>query len=161
MVAFGIALMFGDERLRLDALGTHLVENNIGIARQTSFDPRWERILTTYCHAEMRKLLAVKYGIIIHVQNRLNDGGCKIENDPHKNDKSEDTIEKPKNWNINELIQLFHCMCHSDCRGALMKDIKKLRDELFSLSKVTDLREYDTNETANCGILARLISFKK
>lgn len=42
-----------------------------------------------------------------------------------------------------------------------MKDIKKLRDELFSLSKVTDLREYDTNETANCGILARLISFKK
>lgn len=56
MVAFGIALMFGDERLRLDALGTHLVENNIGIARQTSFDPIWERILTTYCHAEMRKL---------------------------------------------------------------------------------------------------------
>ena len=58
LVAFGVVLIFGDERLRTDALGTHLVENSIGIARQTSFDPRWERILATYCHAEERKELA-------------------------------------------------------------------------------------------------------
>lgn len=82
----GIALHFGDERLRLDALGTHLVEKVIGIARQTSFDHRWERILVTYCHAELRKELAQKLGIKIHIQDRINQGGCKITNDPLKNE---------------------------------------------------------------------------
>lgn len=67
LVAFGIALRFGNERLKLDALGTHLVENAIGIPRQTSFDPRWERILATFCHVKIRKCLAKSLGIQIRV----------------------------------------------------------------------------------------------
>ena len=53
LVATGISLTFGEDFLRLDAIGTHLVENTIGIARMTSNDPRWSRILTTYGHAEI------------------------------------------------------------------------------------------------------------
>ena len=138
LVIFGIALIFGDERLRIDALGTHLVENTIGIARQTSFDPRWQRILATYCIAEERKELAKKLGITIHVQNRLNDGGVKIENDPKK-EPEHNEIEKPDDWECNSIIQLFRCMCNPDCNKALNDEIDKFAQQLFDISKFVDL----------------------
>lgn len=73
---FLILLIFSSDFIRTDAVGTHLVENSIGIARQTSNDPRWERILTLFYHSEIRKSIANKYSLKLHVQNRLNDSGC-------------------------------------------------------------------------------------
>ena len=40
LCGFGVALVFGSDSFRIDRIGTHLVENAIGIARSTSADPR-------------------------------------------------------------------------------------------------------------------------
>ena len=55
---FLIFLIFSSDFIWTDAVGTHLVENSIGIARQTSNDPRWERIFTLFYHSEIRKSIA-------------------------------------------------------------------------------------------------------
>ena len=81
LCAFGVTLVFGSDALRMDSLGTHLVENAIGIARSTSSDHRCERILATYAHNELRKEFAAHLDLSLRVQGRLNYGGCKIDLD--------------------------------------------------------------------------------
>ena len=101
IVAIGVALMFGPDNLRMDSLGTHLVENTIGIARSASFDPRWPVILSSFAHAELRKQLADKLGLTLHVSKRINQGGCKLENDdPSK-------IKTPEWWNSYDITHFF------------------------------------------------------
>ena len=90
LIAFGLALVFGDDAIRMDSLGRHLVENAIGIARQDSNDPRWTRIHTSFAHAEMRKRFSRKHGLKIHYQGRVYDGGCKISNNYEQK-----TIKRP------------------------------------------------------------------
>ena len=160
LVSFGIALRFSDNRLRLDALGTHLVENLIGIARQTSFDPRWEKILSTFCHADIRKELAHKLEIKLHVQNRVNDGGTKVETITSEQDKNQ-FFEKPSEWNICEIIQMFQVCCINGTRDMFSESkLQQFANQIDELSKHMDMKEYDVNDAANCSILARLISFK-
>lgn len=55
LIATAIALLFSSEFVRTDGVGTHLVENAIGIARQSSNDPRWHRIITAFSHANLKK----------------------------------------------------------------------------------------------------------
>ena len=45
----------------------HLVKNAIGVAKATSADPRYERIVTTHAHGQLRKNLASELGITIYV----------------------------------------------------------------------------------------------
>lgn len=61
LIASAIALLFTSNFVRMDGIGTHLVENNIGMARQTSSDLRWTCI-TIFAHSELRKKLALKLG---------------------------------------------------------------------------------------------------
>ena len=157
LAATGVALKFGSSRIRMDAIGTHLVENLIGIARQASSDPRWERIMSTYSHAEIRKRIARKYGLILHVSGRIGDGGCKFDGDDESED---DEITTPANWNVAWIMQLFRGICNPGFAAGLMEDLASFTKQLEGVMSATDRHQYDVNETANSGIIARLISFK-
>ena len=156
LVAFGVAFIFGDDEMRMDALGTHLVENSIGLARQDSSDPRWERILTSFSHAEMRKRFAFQHGIKLYVQGRLNDGGCKLPNA-----KSETLVRKNPEWRVENFIQCLFGCCRDDvrecCKDLLIEMIQEIKDIVGEL----DLHEYSCNDAANSSIMARIISFSK
>ena len=79
LVATALSLIFSSDFVRTDGCGTHLVENQIGIARDNSNDPRWKRILAAFSHAILRKKLANKHGLTLYVPGRINDGGVKID----------------------------------------------------------------------------------
>ena len=156
LVAFGVAFIFGDDEMRMNALGTHLVENSIGLARQDSSDPRWERILTSFSHAEMRKRFAFQHGIKLYVQGRLNDGGCKLPNA-----KSETLVRKNPEWRVENFIQCLFGCCRDDvrecCKDLLIEMIQEIKDIVGEL----DLHEYSCNDAVNSSIMARIISFSK
>ena len=153
IVAFGVSLIFGEDQIRLDALGTHLVENSIGIARQDSNDPRWSRILTSFAHAEMRKRYSKKYKMRIHVQGRINDGGCKISNS--QNDEKK---EKPSDWRIEDFVQYLFGSCQDDLGEFCKEPLSKLIEQISQIGQL-DIHDYSINEAANSLIMARIISF--
>ena len=78
-LAVGIAILFGPNTLRLDALGTHLVEDAIGISRTVANSTKYDSICSAFATAELRKTIAEKYGITLHIPKRVNDGGTKID----------------------------------------------------------------------------------
>lgn len=108
LVANGLTFIFASDFIRQDAVGTHLVENAIGIARQTSSDPRLKRILTSFSHSEIRKNIAKKHSLTLHVQNRLNDGGSKIDEKADAMNANKELITKPPNWSVPEISQLLN-----------------------------------------------------
>ena len=156
LVALGIALSKGDDDLRLDSLGTHLVENAIGIARQDSNDPRWVRILSSFTHAEMRKRIARKHKIVIHVQGRINAGGVK--------QIAYDTREwkRPDEWQAENIITALFGCCHDGFRNKEYESfLNKFCQELDKTFDGIDVHEYQVNETANCSVMARIIKFNR
>ena len=159
LIASAIVLVFTSNFVRMDSVGTHLVENSIGIARQTSNDPRWERIITTFSHAALRKKIARKYGIQIHIQGRVNDGGCKVDQIADSQKPPGTLLSKPKNWSVVGIIQLFKGLCNPDTSKAFHEDCKNFIEELERISSLFKLKERNINASANCGILARFISF--
>lgn len=159
LVMFGVALTFGCENMRMDALGTHLVENSIGIARASSNDPRYERIIQTYTHSEVKKEIAAKLGISLYVHGRVNHGGCKVDPDHQCVGKS--LKSKPDGWRVDSLLQLFRGMCQPETAEFVSDQRDRFLSELKELVPILDKHEYNTNRAANCGIMARIISFSK
>lgn len=159
LTMFGVVLMFGSENIRMDALGTHLVENSIGIARGTSNDPRYERIIQAYAHAELRKEIAAELGLRIYVSGRVNDGGCKV--DPDYQTRRQNLVSKPKHWRVDALLNLWKCACNDATRPVFEGEISAFTDELEMLAAACDRHAYNVNESANSGIMARLVSFSK
>ena len=159
LAAFGVALRFGDDNMRMDALGTHLVENAIGIARATSFDPRYERIVTTYTHAEMRKVIAGKLGLTIHIPGRINHGGCKIDPDHQVHGRT--LLTTPKMWKLPQIVHLFTVLCHPEIAPAFSGELGAFLEGLDSIAPAVDRYQYHANEAANNGIMARLINFNQ
>ena len=160
LIATAIALLFSTDYVRIDGVGTHLVENNIGLARQTSSDPRWERIITTFAHTEIRKNIARNYGFKLHNQGRINDGGCKVDERMESQSPPGELISKPDSWTIVRIIQLFSGLCNSDVSNAFTQECNDFVDELEQMGSLIKLKKTNINETANSGIIARLISFK-
>ena len=159
LVMFGVALMFGCDNMRMDALGTHLVENSIGIARASSNDPRYERIIQTYTHAEVRKEIAAKLGICLYVPGRVNQGGCKV--DPDYRCAGRSLKSKPSRWRVDGILQLLRGLCQPETAEFMSKKLKKFLSELAQLIPILDRHEYNINSAANCGIMARIISLVK
>ena len=166
LCAFGVTLVFGSDSVRMDGLGTHLVENTIGLARSTCSDPRYVRILTTYAHNEMRKELAARLGLVLHVQGRVNDGGCKVDLDADMkklmkgNTKSLQT--KPQRWTIPYVINLVRSLCSPDVAPAMERDALEFANELESMSFISESQTSNSTPSAaaNSGIMARLLNFK-
>ena len=159
---FGVALTFGAENIRMDALGTHLVENSIGLARAASSDPRYERIIQTYARTEVKKEIAADLGVTLHVQGRVNHGGCKVDPDYQRGPKeASEVVSKPKEWRVDDLLNLLHGLCLPATRTGLVADMNQFLGELESVADALDKHEYQVNDAANSGIMARLIAFKK
>lgn len=160
LLAFGVCLRFGTGYLRLDSLGTHLVENSIGIARSASHgDPRYERVKCAYTHAELRKELAVQTGVKLYVPGRINDGGCKL--DPRlelAEDKQEVLIKKPPTWRVDSIMNLVQAACTSATAPAMKDDVDAFTRELGTIASSLDVRHYKIGDTANSCIMARLIA---
>ena len=78
-LAFGLALTSGPRNVRLDAIGTHLVENFIGVARSTSNSTDFKRIITAFANGDMRKTIGHGHSLKLHVARRINDGGVKVD----------------------------------------------------------------------------------
>lgn len=81
LITTDLTLLFTSDFVRIDSIGTHLIENNIGLARQTSSDLRWDRIITTFWRTELRKKIAHENVFKLYNQGRVNDrgGGGKVQ----------------------------------------------------------------------------------
>ena len=159
LAAFSLALSFSNENIRMDSLGTHLVENTIGIARATSADPRYERIVETYTNAELKKRVAAKLGVTIHIPGRINQGGCKV--DPDHQCGGRKLTKKPKLWRVDDLVNLLTSLCNPKTSSAMADDLKIFLQELDSIASAVDRHEYSVNSAANNGIMARLVHFHR
>lgn len=160
LCTFGVALNFGSDSIRMDSIGTHLVENAIGIARSTSADPRCTRIISTYARNELRKEIAERLGLTLYVQRRLNAGGCKIDRDSVLQEIHEELISKPEEWNIPYILTLARALCGKDTCAAMERDALQFASNLDALAVSDTVELYEPNAAANCGIIARLIEFK-
>ena len=127
-LAFGIAIVFGPKNLRLDSIGTHLIENTIGIARSVSNSTDYERILSAFANAQMRKEIANKLGLTLYVSHRVNDGGAKVDT------QSATGLRHPNRWDARDIVSLFH----EQCIGVSCEDDtewKAFRGELTAFSR--------------------------
>lgn len=154
IISLGVSFVFGPEDLRADSIGTHLVENAIGIARSNSFDPRWCRILTSFALSELRKMLAKKLGIKLYIQKRVNDGGCKIHSD------NEDMIKKPDWWYPTILYDVFESLSIDGFEESHPHEVSQLIVDLENLAKHTNIKTVNSSEVAGSQIIARLLKFK-
>ena len=50
-------------------MGTHLVENMIGVARSLSNDSRFERIVSAFANSDMKQQMTQKMGLKIHTMH--------------------------------------------------------------------------------------------
>ena len=160
LCAVGLTLGFGSDSLRMDSLGTHMVENVIGLARTTSSDPRYDRIISTYAHNEIRRRLAAKLGLVLRVQGRINHGGCKIDLDAIMNEGS--LVTKPRKWSVPYVMNLVRALCCPDVAPAMKTQAEKFANEIDAISVISESQSRDSlpNATANSQIMARLLSFK-
>ena len=161
LCGFGVALQFGSDSIRMDSLGTHLVENAIGVARSTSADPRCTRIISTYARNELRKEIAERLGLTLYVQGRLNAGGCKIDPDSVMQQAHEELISKPGEWNVPDILTLARALCCPDTCTAMETEACQFANELDIVAASNIVELYEPNAAANCGILARLLEFHK
>lgn len=154
LIAFGISIAYQEGDMRFGALGTHIVENIIGLARQDSSDPRWERILAVFAHIEHKKRLAELYSIVLYVSGRVNDAGCK-----GRIDSDAGAIGRPSDWNVVGIVDMLFGCCKDDSPEVVYVEMADFCDQLGEL--FVPLRVYDreVNATANELIISRLMEW--
>ena len=89
----------------------------------------------------------------------MNDGGCKV--DPDYQMQREELVSKPGRWSVDKLLNFWRCVCNDEIRPVFEKKISAFVQELERVAPVCDKHCYDVNESANSGIMARLIAFSK
>ena len=104
-LALGIGLVFGPRHVRLDSIGTHLLENTIGIARSVSNSTDFERITSAFANAEMRKELGAKWHLQLHIPHRINDGGAKVDT------LSDEGVPHMSHWDPRDVVSQLHELC--------------------------------------------------
>ena len=104
-IALGISLVNGPQHVRLDSIGTHLVENAIGIARSVSNSTDYERIVSAFANSEMRKEIGEKWQLSLHVQHRINDGGAKVDT------LSNSGLQHGSDWDTRDIVSQLHEQC--------------------------------------------------
>lgn len=67
-----------------------------------------------FCACRIPKKIASKYGFHIHIQSRINDGGCKVDEIADFQSPPGTLITKPESWNVPEIIQLFAGLCNTE-----------------------------------------------
>ena len=155
-LALGISINYGPKITRLDAVGTHLVENTIGIARTVSNSSQFNKIVSAFANSEMRKSLAQDLELQIYVSRRINDGGTKIEVN------SKEGIKHPSEWDPRDIVSRFREVCRPDFRDASMKGMEKFQREFCDfVSKIEVRKMSPPSPVSNCAIMERNIHFCK
>ena len=153
-LAFGIAIAFGPPHLRLEAIGTHLVENAIGIARSISNNTDYQRILSAFANSEMRKDLASELDLLLYVSKRINDGGAKI------NTLDDSGVCWPDHWYPRDIAQLLHESCKSGFTSQVGKELEQFLAELVCFTDEIEIRQlHEPSPTANGPIMGRNICY--
>ena len=151
-VAFGIVLRHGPRNVRLDALGTHLVENRIGNARGTCNDPRWTRIMSNCSLGELWKILAGKLDLSLHWSKRINCGGAKVDT------LADAPIGHPDSWDAEKIVSLIAKTLRS--QDQVDPKLNTFADELSDLAQqIRKPTIGNPGPVANSLIMARNISF--
>ena len=147
-LAFGISLFYGPTNVRLDSIGTHLVENAIGLARTISNNPKFEAIISAFAKAEVRKTLAAKYNLKLYIPRRINDGGAKV------NTLSDDGVKHDESWDAYDI-----CSTLLESASGLFSDECEFKRFVEALSQFNDsvrMRSfYMPNRAANSAIMPR------
>lgn len=154
IVALGVAVRFGPPDLRMDAIGSHLVENSIGLARSSSFDPRWTRILRSFTNSELKKQLAQKLGITLYIPKRINEGGCKLQED------EESMIDRPPWWNSYNIFEILKSVCIPGFENTHLDELERLIPYIKEIAQITNVKTINSSEVAGSQITARLLKFK-
>ena len=149
-LSFGISMVFGPRHVRLDDLGTHLVENAIGIARCVSNSSDYSRIVSAFANAEIRKKLARKWNITLHIPKRITDGGAKIDTM-----QSEEIAVIPEDWDPRDIVSRMREACISELREQVAAEYEKFAvlEEVVSKSRLRKLS--CPSEVANTSIMSR------
>lgn len=153
-LALGISMLFGPTNLRLDALGTHLVENAIGVSRSIANSTKYETISSAFATAELRKEISRKYDITLYLPKRVNDGGAKINT-------LGDGIEHPEDWDANDIVSRLAEACDLDLLPSCEDEVSDFAHDLREFLSLMDRRElFETSEVANALIVQRNYKFK-
>ena len=152
-LAFGISLFYGPTNVRLDSIGTHLVENAIGLARTISNNPKFEAIISAFAKAEVRKTLAAKYNLRLYIPRRINDGGAKV------NTLSEDGVKHDESWHAynicSALLESASGVFSEDC------ELEAFKQGLRDFTDSVRMRSVNVpNCTANSAIMQRNFMFQ-
>ena len=154
-LALGISIYCGPTNVRLDAIGTHLVENSIGIARSISNSTKFEKIVSSFATTELRKDIAREYGLTLYVHKRINDGGAKI------NTMADDGIKFP-DWDANDIASSFIESLYTSLAGCAKQDVCSFISQLRVLIGDLQIRKLsDTSEVANSLIVQRNFAFNR
>ena len=147
-------MLFGPTNLRLDALGTHLVENAIGVSRSIANSTKYETISSAFATAELRKEISRKYDITLYLPKRVNDGGAKINT-------LGDGIEHPEDWDANDIVSRLAEACDLDLLPSCEDEVSDFAHDLREFLSLMDRRElFETSEVANALIVQRNYKFK-
>ena len=150
-LSFGISMVFGPGHVRLDALGTHLVENAIGIARCVSNSSDYSRIVSAFANAEIRKRLARKWNITLHIPKRITDGGAKINTI-----QSEEIGIIPEDWDPRDIVSIMREACISELREQVRAEYEQLSQALEDVVSKIRLKKLSCpSEVANTSIISR------
>lgn len=154
-LSFGLSLTFGPNLVRLDAMGTHLVENAIGVARSTANSTRYAAIISAFATAEVRKEIARKYNIPLHIPRRVNDGGAKV------NTLTDDGVQHPEQWDPNDISSMFVEACNHDLMSSARMDLQEFLVTLKQFVASLDITELpEISEVSNALIIQRNYKFK-
>ena len=152
-IALGVTLAYGPTSCRLDAIGTHIVENMIGIARSVSNSPKYDAIISAFAKGETRKELATDLGLNIYIPRRINAGGTKIDS------RLDFGISHPSDWCAEDISSMLIESARNFVDDE-SNDLVMFRRELRNFTDQIQLYEMtQPNSTANASIVARNMQF--
>ena len=154
-LSFGISLWTGPNKLRLDAMGTHLVENAIGVARSTANSTRYSAIVSAFATAELRKDIARKYDIQLRVPKRLNDGGLKVDT------VADGGLTHPDSWDANDISSMFIEACNHDLMNTARAELNEFLGDFRAFTDSLQVSQLpETSDVSNALIVQRNYKFK-
>lgn len=144
------------DRLRTDSLGTHIVEQKIGQARQ-GMDNRWSRILSNISQSLLRSIMLSSEGLQIGSSGRLKACGCCLDGSADMTISDFDPVLLSRvMWHsLGEPGRATDCFAPSFERVARWLTIiaQTLEKRGSEIGKI-----WAPNPTTNSGILSRLIN---
>ena len=159
IVSYAAGFQLLPDRLRTDALGTHIVEEKIGQARQ-GMDNRWTRILSVISRNLVRSLMLAADGTDLHSSARLKTAGCCLD------DHADVAIEE---FDPFLVVQVMWRLQSSTSRQeqSFITSFQVVKTWLSQITDVLHKRESEIgkmwlpNPSANASIMARLIQASK